>query len=550
LLDLGILRETSDGFSFVNNRVVEVFGFARFYEILHETEGFKRKFIFPQNFETESLARFLCLAGVVFASKRNYQKVEIQKLKKVYEIKLDLVQESILARNSNGQSFFHFLVDSKLQKQLIIEFIDFLKVQFGAKFIPKILTLKNSEGFAFWSHSISNRNISKLKELKFETFLEEILSKLCGNEIDFENLNEFALNLVFEKENLKKNIDKKSLLKKYSELFELEILTKLDNEVKFSDYSFSNYFALKGFSDHLIQNFENGETAKFCSKLLSEKEKFTEFCWLIEKFFEEKLIEGKLSLNRFARIGEENENLFFLLLEILLNRLKTGKDSKIVRNLFFKRDGENNPTFLHQFCDYHSNWSENSIEKLFKKLKEFKKYFPEKEFKDFLMIGRNWNFLFYLNEFKFFEIGFNFLSSEFELDFVQDFLLIKGSSADSLCRIKCSITDFTQLIILFKNNFDKKFVKKFLMQKNNRDENFLSRYVYSKPENSSELLKLFDLIFSIFGADLELFNDLFYSKPNFNQTFFERLTEEYNDDTELNLITDWTKKNLGRNFLK
>jgi hypothetical protein len=553
LLDLEILRESSDGFSFVNNRVVEVFGFTRFYEILYETDEFNKTFIFPQTFENESLARFFCLAGVVFASKRNYQKVEIQKLKKIYEIKFDLVQETILARNPNGQSFFHFLVDSKLQKQLIIEFIYFLKVQFGAKFIPKILTLKNSEGFAFWSHSFSNRNISSLKELKFETFLEEILSKLCGNEIDFESLNKLAFDLIFEQENLKKKIDKKLFSKKYSKLFELEILTKLDDEVKFSDNNYLNYFALKVFSDNLTKNYENEETAKLCLKLLSEKEKFSEICWLIEKFFEEKLFEGKISLIRFAAIGEKNENLFFLLLEILLNRLKTEKDSKIVRNLFFEQTGLYKGTFLHQFCWPSNNWSENSFERLFKKLKEFKKYFLEKEFRDFLMIGdwENWTFLFFLNKFKFFEIGFNFLISEFELNFVQDFLLIKNSYGDSLNWIKCSIIDFTQVINLFKNNFDKKFVKKFLMQINNSNENFLLSYdVYSNPENSSDLLKLLDLIFSVFGADLELFNDLFYSKSKENnKTFFEGLTEDYNK-TELNLITDWMEKNLGRNFLK
>jgi hypothetical protein len=88
------------------------------------------------------------------------------------------------------------------------------------------------------------------------------------------------------------------------------------------------------------------------------------------------------------------------------------------------------------------------------------------------------------------------------------------------------------------------------MQKTSWDQNFLlSREIYSKPENSSELLKLLDLIFSIFGADLELFNDLFYSKPKYNETFFDKLTEKYNK-TKLNLITDWMNKNLGRNFLK
>jgi hypothetical protein len=286
--------------------------------------------------------------------------------------------------------------------------------------------------------------------------------------------------------------------------------------------------------------------------LLSEKEKFSEICWLIEKFFEEKLIERKISLRRFAGIGEENENLFFLLLEILLNRLKTEKDSKIVRNLFFVQDGDNR-TFLHCFCGYSNNWSENSFQKLFRKLKEFKKYFPEKEFKEFLIEKNtvNQTFLFWLGQFKIFEIAFNFLISEFELDFVQEFLLVKDRDDDSLYCIKSAITNFTQTLNLLKNNFDKKFVKKFLMQKNYSNRNFLFYHDdYSKPGNSSELLKLLDLIFSTFGADLGLFNDLFYSKSYRDETFFEKLTIYYRYNTELNLITDWMKKNLGRNFLK
>jgi hypothetical protein len=309
---------------------------------------------------------------------------------------------------------------------------------------------------------------------------------------------------------------------------------------------------LKGFSDNLIKNYKSEETAKFCLKLLSEKEKFSEICWLIEKLFGEKLIEGKINLIRFARTGEKNENLFFLSLEILLNRLKTEKDSKIVKNLFFKQTGDKE-TFLYQFCRSRFNyWSESSFEKLFGKFKKFRKYFPEKDFKEFLMIGdnTNWTFLFWLDKFSKFEIAFNFLISEFELDFVQDFLLVKDRDGDSLFAIKCSIIEFTQTLNLFKNNFDKKFVKKFLMQKNNWDKNFLSRYsVYSNPRNSSDLLKLLDLIFSIFGADLELFKDLFYSKSKENETFFEKLIKKYSK-TELSLVTDWMGKNLGRNFLK
>ncbi len=486
------------------------------------------------------------MAGVVFVLKRN------QNVKKNYEAKFSLAKELILARNSNELEIKSVFTGSNSQKSLIIEFIDFLKAQFGAKFIPKILTLKNSEGFTFLSHLISNRNISSLKELKCEIFLEDILSKLCGNKIDFENLNKFALDSVFENKNLE---NKKLLSEEKSELFELEILTKLDDDVKFSDSCFLNHFAFKGFYDHLIKNYEKDNTAKLCSKLLSEKEKFNKICWLIEKFFEEKLIEGKISLNNFARIGEEDENLFFLWLEILLNQLKIEKDSKIARSIFFEQDDYKMRTFLHEFCRYSHYWSENSFVKLFQKLKEFKKFFPEKEFKEFLMIGDagNKTFLAVLNKIKLFEIALNFLVSEFELHFVEEFLLIEDCAGESLYFTKGSITNFTQTLNLFKNNFDKKFVKKFLMQKNNQNEIFLLYHdnIYSYPGNFNRLLKLLGLIFSIFGADLELFNDLFYSKPKENQTFFEKLTKNYKrEEIKLNLITDWMKENLGHDFIK
>jgi hypothetical protein len=91
------------------------------------------------------------------------------------------------------------------------------------------------------------------------------------------------------------------------------------------------------------------------------------------------------------------------------------------------------------------------------------------------------------------------------------------------------------------------------MRKNSWNVNFLFYYNYSEPENCSDLLKLFDLIFSIFGADSELFNFLFFSRSGFdnNPTFFEKLKKNYKkEDKKLKLITDWIKKNLGHDFLR
>jgi hypothetical protein len=49
-----------------------------------------------------------------------------------------MIQRSILAQNLDGQNFLHFLVDADLQKWLIIQFLDLLKVHFGLKFVGKI----------------------------------------------------------------------------------------------------------------------------------------------------------------------------------------------------------------------------------------------------------------------------------------------------------------------------------------------------------------------------------------------------------------------------
>jgi hypothetical protein len=505
LIDLQIFRESSDGFRFVNNRDVEVFGFAKFREILNVTDDFIKTF------------------------------------KKVREMEPGLMQ-SFLARNSIGQSFFHFLVGSGFQNSSIIEFLGFLKVHFGSEFVWEILKLKNNEGLTFWSHAFANKNISSLEEIKFGSFFEEILRKIFEKKIDFENLKKLASDSIFRRENFERKF--------HEDLVEIGVLAKVDGKIKFSDPSFLNYFSFEEFHDFLKKNYENMKTIKICGKLLSDRENFSELCWLIEKFFAQNLEATKKALNYLADFGEENEAAFFLCLDILINQLKSGKSSETAKNLLFGQD-EEKQTFLHKFC-FNENWNEKSFQKLFQKLKELKKKIRQNEFKELLMHHDflHWTFLQYLHNFKKFEIAFDFLCSEFGLDFLRDFFLLSGKGF--FC-VQSSITEFTKVLDLYKNNnFGKEFVKTFLMRKGSvYNENFLLYfYDYSDLENCSDLLKLFDLIFSICGADLELFNDLFYSKSKYgNQTFFEKLKETYEVE-KLKLITDWIEKNLGHGFLK
>jgi hypothetical protein len=162
---------------------------------------------------------------------------------------------------------------------------------------------------------------------------------------------------------------------------------------------------------------------------------------------------------------------------------------------------------------------------------------PEAEFKKLLMHRSEHRiFLQWLGKFSLFEMAFNFLNSEFGKVFLQEFLL----AGKDLFRIQKSITEFINVLNLFKSHFDKEFIKAFLMQKSRiSNENFLFFYKeYSKAENSRDLLELFELIFSICGADFELFNYLLKSESGQdNQTFFEKL-EKYKLE-ESKSIMDW-----------
>ncbi len=99
--------------------------------------------------------------------------------------------------------------------------------------------------------------------------------------------------------------------------------------------------------------------------------------------------------------------------------MKTGKNSEDAKNLLFEKD-ERNRTFLHRICS-NENWSEKSFKKFFDKLKELKMIISEKEVKELDNDGRN--FLHWIEIFNKFEIAFDFLFSEFELDLLRNLLL-------------------------------------------------------------------------------------------------------------------------------
>ncbi len=131
-------------------------------------------------------------------------------------------------------------------------------------------------------------------------------------------------------------------------------------------------------------NYLEEKSLEFCGEVLSDREHYSELCWLIEKFYAQKLDELKKELISYAWIGEERETAFFFCLDFLINQVKVEYNSKTAKSLLFEKDGLQK-TFLHIFCLNKRIWSEKSFTKLLNKLKEFRKIFPEEEFKEFLI---------------------------------------------------------------------------------------------------------------------------------------------------------------------
>jgi hypothetical protein len=75
----------------------------------------------------------------------------------------------------------------------------------------------------------------------------------------------------------------------HEECYTIGVLAKVDKKVTFSDTSFFNYFALEDCLNYLKENHQKEKTFEFCGKFLSDRENFSELCWLIEKFFAQKI---------------------------------------------------------------------------------------------------------------------------------------------------------------------------------------------------------------------------------------------------------------------
>jgi hypothetical protein len=190
-------------------------------------------------------------------------------------------------------------------------------------------------------------------------------------------------------------------------------------------------------------------------------------------------------------------------------------------------------SFLYILFLNKSNWSLNSFKILFEFLKQFKVYLTADEFKEFFMFGSDdkETFVNWISDFDLFELVFNFIWIEFDIEIVHKILVIKNKIGNSLWCFKPSIKKFTKMIMLFTNTLDQEYVKEILMQKNDWNESFLLTYTnYSNTEYSLDLIELFKVIFAIFGKDYLLFDDLFNTVPTtegYNVSFLMKLRESY-----------------------
>lgn len=135
------------------------------------------------------------------------------------------------------------------------------------------------------------------------------------------------------------------------------------------------------------------------------------------------------------------------------------------------------------------------------------------------------------------------------LDFLKK-LIFEANNDGDLFLIKTNKDCFKEIL----KHFDKETVKKIILHKNDIGQNFLF-----KRTNSFEFI--LDEIFKIFGADLDLFNDLINSKDENGKTWWMRLKnkprikprifEIYNDyDLSKSKFIDWLKNHSLSNISK
>jgi hypothetical protein len=188
-------------------------------------------------------------------------------------------------------------------------------------------------------------------------------------------------------------------------------------------------------------------------------------------------------------------------------------------------------------------------------LKKIRKYFPDTVFKQLFLLKENSdNFTFFscIADFDAFKLAFNFIKSEFGDEILKEILCSEDRYGDLIFNMTTYIDRFTMVLEFFNENLDKNFIRQILMHKNKKNLNIMVRDFhgrFSDPANSSDLLKLFDFIFTHFHKDFELFNDLLKSNDKDGIFFVKKIKCMYGNIKFTKFLL-WIKTYLGENYLK
>jgi hypothetical protein len=334
--------------------------------------------------------------------------------------------------------------------------------------------------------------------------------------------------------------------KSSSKKLKLEFERSHPIDINFEDLCFS------------LKNFKEKENAIKLSKILQNKCVFPEICLIIEIYFKKKIKENdKLITDYFELgIGKDIKFLLYLLFDILIKSLDKKENFDFVRKILFTQIYEKlGYGFLHSLFVLQGNCDKELIGNIFEKLKIIKKYFPESDFKEFLLLKQKQSlhtFLSCIYKKEDFKIASDFLKSQFSNEFLKEIICCEDNGGGWIFNMTTKIEKIIFILEFLNVHFGQDFTKEFLLHKNNFQPNFLlgdDSGHYSDPSNSEELIKLFAEIFSIFKNDMQLFESLLKTKNENGNCFIKILKEKYkNDSDKLNKIKKWIRENLGRSL--
>jgi hypothetical protein len=431
----------------------------------------------------------------------------------------------------------NLLFNPDVDLKSILEILRCLFTIYNQQFINNFLDL--------WALSGYKVGTSNHQEIFFHALeLSEHIDK--GNVEAFTAFEEISDKIFQFDETLKNILCSEYFIKKSSaKKLESEFGRSHPIEISFEDL----YKSLK--------NCKEKESAIKLSEILQNKFLFPEISLIIEIYFKRKIRENDKLITEYfdLGIGKDIEFLLYCLFDILIKSLENQENFEFVRKILFaqiyKKLGYG---FLHSFFMRQGNRDKDLTGNIFGKLKIIRKYFPESDFKELLLLRQKQfghTFLSCIYNKEDFKMAFDFLISEFPYEFLKEIICCEDYGGAWIFNMTTNFETMLFILEFLNGHFGQAFTKEFLMHKNNSKPNFLmGDYFghYSNPSNSDELIKLFAAIFTIFKKDIQLFDSLLRTKDENGKCFIEILKDKSENDKFLK-IKKWISEKLGKDFL-